>query len=233
MSGNDRVEKVDGVETAIGEGSTESAKNEVPANGDLTSPSSNAAYVSDAAGSGGPAARSRADAEPESANGVDATTDADADADAVAARAREVEAALEASREQTLRAQAEMENLRRRAQRDVENAHRFGLEKFVTEILPVLDSMELGLEAARQEGAGVESLREGTELTVKMLQGALAKFEVAEIDPQGEPFDPEKHQAMSVQEVEGTPSGQVLQVIQKGYTLGGRLVRPAMVVVAK
>jgi len=149
------------------------------------------------------------------------------------ARVAGLEAALAESHDQTLRAQAELENLRRRAQRDVENAHKFGVERFVAEVLPVLDSMEMGLKAAEQDGVGVESLKEGTELTLRMLQSALGKFDVEEINPENAPFDPERHQAMSAQEREGVAAGTVLQVYQKGYSLAGRLVRPAMVVVAR
>ena len=155
------------------------------------------------------------------------------DAEALGERIAELEAALEESRDQLLRGQAELENLRRRAQRDVENAHKFGLERFVSEMLPVLDSMELALQAAGQESATVDSIKEGTELTLKMLVSALEKFDVAAIAPENEPFDPELHQAMSMQSIEGVESGTVVQVFQKGYSLSGRLVRPAMVVVSQ
>ncbi len=132
-----------------------------------------------------------------------------------------------------LRVQAEMENLRKRAQRDVESAHKYGLERFVDELLPVRDSMELGLKAAREEGADVETVREGVELTLKMLSAALDKFGVQEINPVDARFDPEYHQAMSMQEAEGVESGTVTMVVQKGFQLNGRLVRPALVMVAK
>jgi molecular chaperone GrpE len=145
----------------------------------------------------------------------------------------DLERALADQRDQVLRSQAELENTRRRAQRDVENAHKFGLERFVNEMIPVLDSMELGLQAAGQEEAALQSLVEGTELTLKMLQSALGKFQVEPVEPVDGKFDPELHQAMSMQDAEGVESGNVIAVFQKGYTLNGRLVRPAMVIVAK
>ncbi len=132
-----------------------------------------------------------------------------------------------------LRAKAEMENLRKRTRRDVENAHKFGLEKFVAEVLPVLDSMELGLSAASEEGVDTDKVREGMELTLKMLQTAVDKFGVSQVDPAGELFDPERHQAMTMQETDTVEPGTVVSVIQKGYVLNERLVRPALVIVAK
>ena len=132
-----------------------------------------------------------------------------------------------------LRAKAEIDNLRKRARRDVENAHKFGLEKFVAEVLPVLDSMELGLSAASEEGVDTEKVREGLELTLKMLQTAVDKFGVTEVNPEGEAFDPERHQAMTMQETDAVEPGTVVSVIQKGYVLNERLVRPALVIVAK
>lgn len=135
---------------------------------------------------------------------------------------------------QLLRSKADLENLRRRGERDLEQAHRYGLEKFVRELLPVKDSLELGLTASQgTEGEAVKSLREGMELTRKMLQNALEKFEVREINPQGERFNPELHQAMSAQERADAEPNTVLLVCQKGYLLHDRLIRPAMVIVAK
>ena len=132
-----------------------------------------------------------------------------------------------------LRAKAEIDNLRKRSRRDVENAHKFGLEKFVAEVLPVIDSMELGLSAASEEGVDAEKVREGLDLTLKMLQAAVDKFGVSEVDPEGEKFDPERHQAMTMQETDAVEPGTVVSVIQKGYVLNERLVRPALVIVAK
>ena len=130
--------------------------------------------------------------------------------------------------EALLRAKAELENLRKRSRRDIENAHKFGNEKFIAELLPVKDSMELGLSAAGEREAGVEKVREGMELTLKMLQTAMARFGVTELDPEGEKFDPDLHQAMTVQETDTVEPGTVVSVIQKGYLLNDRLLRPAL-----
>lgn len=131
-----------------------------------------------------------------------------------------------------LRAQAELENQRRRLQKDVENARNYGLEKFALELLPVKDSLERGLEAAAGGSAEVASLRDGMALTLKMLQGAMEKFGLREVDPLGQPFDPELHEAMTMQASDEVAPGHVMAVIQKGCTLNDRLVRAAMVVVA-
>jgi len=134
---------------------------------------------------------------------------------------------------QLVRSRAEIENLHRRHQRELENAHKFALERFVNELLPVRDSLELGLGAAREEGAAADKLHEGMELTLKLLADAMGKFNVEQIDPQGEPFNPELHQAMSIQPRDDVPPNTVVAVVQKGYTLNQRLVRPAMVMVAQ
>jgi len=135
--------------------------------------------------------------------------------------------------DQLVRSKAEVDNLRKRHERDLANAHKYALEGFVQELLPVKDSMELGLSAALDDNADVAKLREGTELMVKMMTSALEKFNVLEIDPDGEPFDPKLHQAMSIQERDDVAPNTVVTVVQKGYTLNGRLVRPAMVMVSK
>ncbi len=132
-----------------------------------------------------------------------------------------------------LRLQAELDNTRRRAERDVESAHKYALEKFVAELLPVKDSLELGLAAASGGEEAVARLREGTELTLKMFGTVLEKFGVQEVNPVGAPFNPEHHQAMSMQETAEQAPNTVVAVMQKGYLLNDRLVRPAMVVVAK
>ena len=135
--------------------------------------------------------------------------------------------------EQMVRAHAELDNLQKRHARDLENAHKFALDKFVAELLGVWDSLELGHSAALDEGADVIKLREGTELTLKMLGGVMAKFGVQQIDPINQRFDPEYHQAMSMQPRADVPPNTVVAVVQKGYTLNGRLVRPAMVMVSQ
>ena len=135
--------------------------------------------------------------------------------------------------DQLVRVRAEMENSRKRQTRELENAHKFALERFVNELLPVRDSMELGLNAAREEGAGVDKLVEGTELTLKLFSDVMERFEVVQINPEGEPFNPELHQAISMQPRDDVPPNTVVVVVQKGYTLNDRLVRPAMVIVSQ
>jgi len=134
---------------------------------------------------------------------------------------------------QLMRARADLENLRRRQEKELENARKFALERFVEALLPVKDSMELGLSAAADESADVQKLLEGTELTLKLLRDVMEKFNVAEVDPQGAPFNPQWHQAMSMQPRGDVPPNTVITVVQKGYTLNGRLVRPAMVMVSQ
>jgi molecular chaperone GrpE len=135
--------------------------------------------------------------------------------------------------DQLVRTRAEMDNLRKRQARELENAHKFALERFVNGLLPVRDSMEMGLIAASEENADVDRLREGTELTLKMMTDLMDKFDVVQVDPQDEPFDPELHQAMSITPRDDVPPNTVVAVVQKGYTLNGRLVRPAMVMVSQ
>ena len=138
--------------------------------------------------------------------------------------------------EQMLRSQAEMQNVRRRAEIDVEKAHKFALEKFVKELLPVADSLEKAVESTEgHESAGelVASIREGVEMTLNLFMGSLGKFNVVQLNPVGEPFDPQQHEAMSMVPAPDAEPNSVVAVVQKGYTLNDRLVRPAMVVVAK
>lgn len=129
-----------------------------------------------------------------------------------------------------LRTKAEMDNLRKRTEKDLENAHKYGMEKFVNEMLPVKDSMEMGLAA---EDVTVDSLHEGMKLTMNMFNAAFEKIGVREIDPLNEPFNPELHQAMTMQEADSVEPNTVIAVMQKGYSLNDRLVRPAMVMVSK
>ena len=136
------------------------------------------------------------------------------------------------NQDRMLRAQAELDNMRKRTARDIENAHKYALERFVTNLLPVLDSMEMGISASTN-AEGIDSVLEGMNLTYKMFTSTLEKFGVKVIDPQGEKFNPEQHEAVSMQEAEDSEAGTVITVMQKGYELNGRLVRPAMVVVAK
>ena len=131
--------------------------------------------------------------------------------------------------ERYVRAAAELDNVRKRASRDVENAHKYALERFGKELLAVKDSLELGLAV---EDASVESLLEGSNATLKLLGATLERFGIVEVDPAGEPFDPELHEAISMQPSDNVEPGSVASVVQKGYTLNGRLLRPAMVIVA-
>lgn len=131
-----------------------------------------------------------------------------------------------------MRARAEMENIKRRHERELENAHKFALDRFVSELLGVWDSLELGHAAAQEENTDVAKLIEGTELTLKLLTDVMGKFGVEQIDPMDQPFNPELHQAMTMQPRDDIAPNTVIAVIQKGYTLNGRLVRPAMVMVS-
>ena len=132
-----------------------------------------------------------------------------------------------------LRVQADLDNLRKRHTRDLENAHKFGMEKFIQEILPVWDSLAMAVTAGEDDNVNLNNLREGMDLTLKMMTAAMEKFNIEAIDPVGQPFDPELHQAMSMVESADAPANSVLNVFQKGYLLNGRLIRPAMVVVTK
>ena len=138
-----------------------------------------------------------------------------------------------AARDAALRAQADAQNVKRRAEQDVEKARKFALESFSKELLPVVDNLERALESASGDEEVVKPIAEGVELTLKSFLDALTKFNVAVVDPVGEPFDPNLHQAMSMIENPDAEPNTVLTVLQKGYTLNGRLVRPAMVMVSK
>lgn len=133
--------------------------------------------------------------------------------------------------ERYLRAVAEADNVRKRASRDVENAHKFALERFARELLAVTDGLEMALAAS--DNVTVESLLEGSQATLKLLGSTMERFGILAIDPEGEPFDPELHEAISVQPSDTLEPGTVVSVVQKGYVLNGRLLRPAMVIVAE
>ncbi|MBX2808384.1 MAG: nucleotide exchange factor GrpE [Cellvibrionaceae bacterium] len=174
-------------------------------------------------------------AQPSAADSMTDEQTADASEPLTADDAAAITAALEADiadlKEQVLRAQADAQNARRRAEQDVEKARKFALEKFVNELLPVADNLERAI-AAGADSEQAAPVLEGVELTLKSLQETLKKFHVAPVDPEGEPFDPQLHQAMSMVPNADVEPNTVLNVFQKGYTLNGRLVRPAMVVVA-
>lgn len=139
---------------------------------------------------------------------------------------------LVAARDLALRAQAEAQNVQRRAQQDVEKARKFALEQFAKELLPVADNLERALQAAGEEDAA-RPVAEGVELTLKSLLDVLARFQIRPVDPQGEPFDPNLHQAMTMVENPEVEPNTVIGVMMKGYTLHDRLLRPAMVMVSK
>jgi molecular chaperone GrpE len=161
--------------------------------------------------------------EPDEPGVRDRVPDAETALDELKARADE-------NYDQYLRAAAELENVRKRAVRDVENAHKYALERFCTELLAVRDSLEMGLAAA--DKADAQSLLEGKKATLKLLATTMERFGVVELNPEGEPFDPQEHEAMTMQASTDVEAGSVLTVIQKGYALNGRLLRPARVVVA-
>lgn len=142
-------------------------------------------------------------------------------------------AAFESAKEQSLRSQADAQNARRRAEQDVEKAHKFGLEKIVNDLLPVVDNLERALAAIDQNNESFAAVIEGIQLTHKSFVDALARHQVIAVNPQGEPFDPQLHQAVSAVPNPDVEPNTVINVFQKGYTLSGRLVRPAMVVVSK
>lgn len=132
-----------------------------------------------------------------------------------------------------VRTQAEMENLRRRTEKELQNAHKYALEKFAKELLPVVDSLELGVQAASSDLAEVVKLREGSELTLKQFYTVFEKFNVQSINPMGEKFNPDLHQAMAMEPTENAEANTIVKVFQKGYQLNDRLLRPAMVVIAQ
>ena len=144
------------------------------------------------------------------------------------------ETAAGMARDELLRVQAEMQNLRRRTEQDIEKAHKFGQEKFSTELLAVMDNLERSAAAAEaSEDEAVQAIKEGVELTLKGFMDCFKRFNIEAVDPLGEPFDPQLHQAMSIQERPDSEPNSVIAVMQKGYTLHGRVIRPAMVMVSK
>ena len=146
----------------------------------------------------------------------------------------ECDEAAQRAKDDLLRVQAEMQNVRRRAEQDVEKAHKYGQEKFSIELLAVVDNLERSLEvASNNEDETVKAIYEGVNLTLKSFLDCFTKFNIEAVDPLGEPFDPQLHQAMSIQENAECEPNTVIAVMQKGYTLHGRVIRPAMVMVSK
>ncbi len=170
----------------------------------------------------------------EQASDINAEPQAATDpAQAAQERIVELEGQLASVQENALRAAAEVQNIRRRAEQDIEKAHKFALEKFATDLLAVLDSLERGLEVSDPADETIRPMREGMELTYKLFLDTMKRFQVERVDPQGEPFNPELHQAMAMEESIHAEPNSVLKVFQCGYVMNGRLLRPAMVVVSK
>ncbi|GIC75887.1 nucleotide exchange factor GrpE [Moritella sp. F3] len=164
------------------------------------------------------------------------TVEVDESVARIAALEAELEKASTAAAEfkdAALRAKADADNIRRRAAIDVDKAKKFALEKFANELLPVIDNMERGLQHADKTNEALVPLIEGIELTAKSLESALEKFGVKAVNPEGEAFNPELHQAMSMIESADVAPNTVITVMQKGYELNGRLIRPAMVMISK
>ncbi|OEE75814.1 nucleotide exchange factor GrpE [Vibrio genomosp. F6] len=143
------------------------------------------------------------------------------------------EAKIKEQQESVLRAKAEVENMRRRTEQEIDKARKYALNKFAEGLLPVIDNLERAIQAADAEHEAVKPILEGVELTHKTFVDTVSKFGLKEINPEGEVFNPEFHQAMSIQESPDHESNTVMFVMQKGYELNGRVVRPAMVMVAK
>ncbi|TKB55365.1 nucleotide exchange factor GrpE [Ferrimonas aestuarii] len=165
---------------------------------------------------------------------------AEVEQDPQAARIEELEqqlaaanATVEEQKDSVVRAHAEMENVRRRSAQEVEKARKFALEKFAGELLPVIDNLERALQVADTDNEAVKPLAEGVELTQKSFLASVEKFGIKEIDPQGQAFNPDQHQAMGMQPSDEFPANTVMAVMQKGYELNGRLLRPAMVMISK
>lgn len=162
--------------------------------------------------------------------GSGAAPQTESDADSAEARIAEAEARAEQHREDLLRAAAEMDNVRKRAAREIDAARQYGIERFAGELLPVADSLVLGLESAPD--ADPATLRQGQDATLRLLLKAFERVGLTEVDPAGQPFDPGQHEAMAMRSSTEHPPHTVLQVIQRGWLLNGRLLRPARVIVS-
>ncbi|MFT5782370.1 MAG: molecular chaperone GrpE [Pseudomonas sp.] len=174
-----------------------------------------------------------ADEQTLDAQAIDANSAAGAVDDSLQGRIQVLEEQLATAQDQALRVAADLQNVRRRADQDIEKAHKFALERFVGDLLPVVDSLERGLELTNPDDEAIKAVREGLELTLKLFQDTLKRHNVEALDPHGGPFNAEHHQAMAMQESTLVEPNSVLKVFQKGYLLSGRLLRPAMVVVSK
>ncbi|HAR89793.1 MAG TPA: nucleotide exchange factor GrpE [Gammaproteobacteria bacterium] len=166
--------------------------------------------------------------------GDDTNTDQDISLEQALEKLAQAELAAQKAHDDLLRVQAEMQNLRRRTEQDIEKAHKYGQEKFSAELLSVMDNLERALDAASaHENEAVKAIYDGVDLTLKSFSDCFSKFNIEAVDPLGEPFDPALHQAMSMQENPDVEPNTIIAVMQKGYTLHGRVIRPAMVMVAK
>ena len=166
--------------------------------------------------------------------GDDTNTDQDISLEQALEKLAQAELAAQKAHDDLLRVQAEMQNLRRRTEQDIEKAHKYGQEKFSAELLSVMDNLERALDAASaHENEAVKAIYDGVDLTLKSFSDCFTKFNIEAVDPLGEPFDPALHQAMSMQENPDVEPNTIIAVMQKGYTLHGRVIRPAMVMVAK
>ncbi|MCZ6487539.1 MAG: nucleotide exchange factor GrpE [Gammaproteobacteria bacterium] len=179
------------------------------------------------------------DHDPESATSVEITADAAAESEtengeeSVEQQLDRAQSTIKDYWDQIMRLKAEIENNQKRAARDIENAHKFVLRNFAESLLPIVDSMEMGQQVAKAENANLETIVEGAQMTMDMFIQVLEKNGLQQLDPVGEKFDPEQHQAISMIEADDAESNTVISVMQKGFLLNDRLVRPAMVVVAK
>lgn len=182
--------------------------------------------------------RAAADAQEGAGDETPATADDPTDdVESLKAAIEEAQREIASLEDRALRAAAEAENVRRRADRSIENARKFALERFVEDLLPAVDSFERAVEAAsgqtKGEGSEASAIAEGIELSLKLLQGAMERQGIAAVDPIGAPFDPNLHEAMTMVDNAEVEPGSVVDVFQKGYTVNGRLIRPARVIVAR
>jgi molecular chaperone GrpE len=174
------------------------------------------------------------DTEGQQAEGVGSDENGDLTLGQAIAKLEDAENSAQDAKDDLLRVQAEMQNLRRRTEQDIEKAHKYGQDRFAVELLAVMDNLERSLEAAsHHKDAAAKAIFDGVDLTLKSFVDCFAKFKIEAVDPHGEPFDPQLHQAMSMQDNPEVEPNTVIAVMQKGYTLHGRVIRPAMVMVSK
>jgi len=176
---------------------------------------------------------SKPESEPDSKDEPGAETGAEDTEESIEQQLDRAQATIKDYWDQIMRLKAEIENNQKRNARDIENAHKYVLRNFAESLLPIVDSMEMGQRVAEADNASLETIVEGAQLTMDMFIQVLEKHGLQQIDPVGEKFDPEQHQAISMIEAEDAESNTVVSVMQKGFILNDRLVRPAMVVVAK